>query len=248
MTSGFVDRPSPNQGPRKSGSEDVSDASISLIVLHYTGMQSCEDALTRLCDPDAQVSAHYLIDEDGTIYQMVPESQRAWHAGKSFWRGISDVNSASIGIELVNPGHEYGYQPFPSRQIEALTTLCRDIMDRHGIRASDVIGHSDVAPGRKLDPGELFPWQDLATSGIGVWPPEPTPAQAQDDADFWAHLAAIGYACPGQELADHSILDPETGRLDVVTAFQRRFRPWHITGDADPETMSLVAAVAELCS
>src|SRR3954467_5121679 len=157
-----IDRPSPNH-------DDRGGAAIDMLVLHYTGMQTAEPALARLCDPAAKVSAHYTIDEDGTVYAHVPEDRRAWHAGVSHWAGISNVNARSIGIELVNPGHEYGYREFPEAQIAALIELCGGILQRHPIPAARVLGHSDVAPARKEDPGELFPWQRLAKAGIGVW-------------------------------------------------------------------------------
>ncbi|MCB9988560.1 MAG: N-acetylmuramoyl-L-alanine amidase [Rhodospirillales bacterium] len=150
--------PSPNYGERREGAQP------GMIVIHYTGMKTAQDALDRMCDPAAEVSAHYMVDEDGTVYQLVDEGKRAWHAGASEWQGISDVNSHSIGIELVNPGHEWGYRAFPPEQMEALAQLCQDIMVRHEIRW--VLGHADVAPGRKQDPGELFDWQWLADNDI----------------------------------------------------------------------------------
>ena len=147
--------PSPNH-------DDRGGAAIDMLVLHYTGMKTAEAALERLCDPAAKVSAHYTIDEDGTVYAHVPEARRAWHAGVSFWAGATDINSRSIGIELVNPGHEFGYRDFPDAQIAALITLCHGILLRHPIPSARVLGHSDVAPARKEDPGELFPWERLA--------------------------------------------------------------------------------------
>ena len=135
-----------------------------MILLHYTGMKTAQEALDRLCDPAAEVSAHYTIDEDGTIYHMVDEDKRAWHAGVSEWKGETDINSASIGIELVNPGHEFGYREFPTAQMEALANLCKDIIARQPIET--VLGHSDVAPERKQDPGELFDWKWLAKQGV----------------------------------------------------------------------------------
>ena len=158
-----VDRPSPNQ-------DDRDGAGIDMLVLHYTGMPSGAAAIDRLCDPAAKVSAHYTVDEDGTVYAHVPEARRAWHAGVSHWAGAANINSRSIGIELVNPGHEFGYRPFPEAQIAALTTLCHGILLRHPIPSWRVLGHSDVAPARKDDPGELFPWKRLAEAGIGLWP------------------------------------------------------------------------------
>ena len=141
---------------------------VSMIVLHYTGMPDAQGALDRLTSPEARVSAHYLVDEDGTIYRLVDESKRAWHAGKSRWRGITDVNSASVGIEIVNPGHEFGYRPFPDEQVASLIPLVADIKDRHGIGRGNVVGHSDIAPSRKEDPGELFPWDALAKRRLAL--------------------------------------------------------------------------------
>ena len=155
---------SPNQEPRPAG------VAIDTLILHYTGMKTAKEALSRLCDPEAKVSAHYLVDEDGAVFLLVPEAKRAWHAGVSSWRGESNINDRSIGIELVNPGHEFGYRAFPEKQMAALIPLLRGILARHPIPQSRVLGHSDVAPGRKTDPGELFEWHRLAESGIGLWP------------------------------------------------------------------------------
>lgn len=144
---------SPNFTARRGGHEIPS-----MIIIHYTGMKTGQEALERLCDPEAQVSAHYVIEENGDIYQLVDDDKRAWHAGASEWQGETDINSASIGIELVNPGHEWGYRDFPDVQIEALIELSKDLVERYGIPVERILGHSDVAPGRKQDPGELFPW------------------------------------------------------------------------------------------
>ncbi len=201
-----VDMPSPNHDGR-------GDAAIDMLVLHYTGMASAEAALARLCDPAAKVSAHYTIDEDGTLYAHVPESARAWHAGISFWAGTRNVNACSIGIELVNPGHEFGYRAFAPAQIAALTELCHGIVQRHAIPAHRILGHSDVAPARKDDPGELFPWSALAASGIGLWP-----ANTQDKAAADA-LPRFGY-------------DPEAPQDKTILAFQRHFRPAITDGTA----------------
>ena len=225
------ERPSPNFGPRTGG--------IDMLVLHYTGMKSAAEALDRLCDPDARVSAHYLIDEDGAIWRLVAEDQRAWHAGVSSWRHRSDVNGASIGIELVNPGHEWGYRPFPETQMAALETLAGDVLARHPIPSRNVVGHSDVAPLRKQDPGELFDWPRLARAGIGLFPAAPA-AAVPGMAEMQRLLAAIGYAVP-----QGGVFDTETAR--VVTAFQRHFRPSRCDGVADDETRALVDAVAALC-
>ena len=195
---------------------------ISMLVLHYTGMETAEDALERMCDPEAEVSAHYMIDEDGTVTRLVDEGDRAWHAGRSFWRGITDVNSASIGIELVNPGHEFGYRPFTDAQMEALIPLVADIMRRHDIPRANVVGHSDIAPARKLDPGELFDWESLASRGLALAAPEislGTPFE--NDGAFMLALERWGY----------DISEPEP----AVAAFQRRWRPRMVNGEVDGE-------------
>jgi N-acetylmuramoyl-L-alanine amidase len=193
-------------------------------VLHYTGMKSAKEALDRLCDPAAKVSAHYTIDEDGTVYVHVPETRRAWHAGVGHWAGAGDINAHSIGIELVNPGHEFGYREFPDTQIAALTTLCHSILMRHPIPSWRVLGHSDVAPERKEDPGELFPWQQLAKAGIGLWP-----QTIAGDLDAKA-LARFGY-------------DPDAPQGKVITAFQRHFRPKKLDGLWDGECAGLLASL-----
>ena len=205
------DIPSPNRDPRPAG------VAIDTVVIHYTGMRSAAEALARLCDPEAKVSAHYCIDEDGSVTRLVPEELRAWHAGVSSWRGDSDINGRSIGIELVNPGHEYGYRPFPEAQMAALIALLRDILRRHPIPPSRILGHSDVAPARKTDPGELFDWARLARAGIGLWPDE---------------TAAISSSGPG----DPSPAAPEVQSL--LAAFQRHFRPGRADGVADGETLA----------
>src|SRR4051794_13840859 len=160
--------PSPNHGDRNKGRQP------DMIVLHYTGMPDVEGALARLCSAGTEVSAHYVVFEDGRIVQCVPEARRAWHAGESMWAGKNDINSSSIGIEIINPGHQWGYADFPEPQIAAVIALCRDIVGRHAISAPRVLGHSDVAPARKQDPGEKFPWARLAAAGVGLWvAPEP---------------------------------------------------------------------------
>jgi N-acetylmuramoyl-L-alanine amidase len=195
-----------------------------MLVLHYTGMTSAAAALARMCDPAAEVSAHYLIDEDGTIRQLVAEERRAWHAGAASWGGVADVNSRSIGIELQNPGHEYGYRDFPAVQVAALTELALDIIARQRIPAALVLGHSDVAPARKQDPGEKFPWAELAASGIGLWPDFAAAAPSGEPA---LQLAAIGY-----DTADLAA---------TVTAFQRHWRPVRCDGVLDGETLRRIA-------
>ncbi|ALG70957.1 N-acetylmuramoyl-L-alanine amidase [Azospirillum thiophilum] len=221
-----IDRPSPNHGPR------AADARVELLILHYTGMPTAAHALDRLCDPASQVSAHYTVDEDGTVYAHVPEDRRAWHAGRSSWRGAGDVNGRSIGVEIVNPGHEFGYRPFPPVQMAAVAELCRGIVARHAIAPADVLGHSDVAPDRKEDPGELFDWPGLAAQGIGIWP---TPFQADDgpvaDAEIPALLGRYGY-------------DPAEPR--ALLAFQRHFHPGRLTGAADAGTLRSLRALLRL--
>jgi len=230
------ERPSPNHGPRAAGGE------IDTLVLHYTGMQTAVAALDRLCDPAAEVSAHYLIEEDGTVWRLVPEDRRAWHAGRAAWRGATDINDRSIGIELVNPGHEFGYRAFPEAQMDALIALCRDILARHAIAPSRVLGHSDVAPTRKTDPGELFDWQRLAAEGIGAWPGTP-PADPPDPAAALHLLGSIGYDVAGRA-AEPGADAPRA----AIAAFQRRYRPRRIDGRADGETRGLIAAVAALAA
>ena len=218
----MIDRPSPNF------SERPVDTSIDMVVLHYTGMKTGAAALKRLCDANAKVSAHYLIEEDGTSYRLVAEDKRAWHAGFSHWAGATDINDRSIGIEIVNPGHEFGYRAFPEAQMAAVETLLAAILRRHQIPAHRVVGHSDIAPSRKQDPGELFGWQRLARQGLSVWPAEfPPPA---DPANAAKILAAIGY-------------DPAADPADVVTAFQRRFVQQSVTGKLDDATLAMIAAV-----
>jgi N-acetylmuramoyl-L-alanine amidase len=157
-----VERASPNHGERRRR--------IDMLVLHYTGMQSADAAIERLCDQEARVSAHYVVAEDGTVWRLVPETARAFHAGISCWQGEMDLNHASIGVEIVNPGHEWGYRPFPRAQMTAVAALCREILARHPIPPDRIVGHSDIAPERKADPGELFDWPGLAAAGIGLWP------------------------------------------------------------------------------
>jgi N-acetylmuramoyl-L-alanine amidase len=193
---------------------------ISMVVLHYTGMRTGAEALERLCSAEAQVSAHYLIDEDGTVTALVPEDKRAWHAGNSYWRGITDINSASVGIELVNPGHEWGYRAFPPAQMEALLPLLADIVERNGIAAANVVGHSDIAPARKQDPGELFDWSRLARIGLASPIPRARMNLIYDNPGaFYLALERFGY-----DIADGHA---------VVRAFERRWRPTKIEGEID---------------
>ena len=226
---------------------------ISYLVLHYTGMESGAAALERMRDGDAKVSAHYMIEEDGRIFRLVDEDKRAWHAGVSEWMGESNLNSASIGIEIVNGGHDWpnkdgSLPPYPDVQINALIVLCKEIMARHNIPAQNVLGHSDIAPARKIDPGEHFPWQGLAAAGVGIWP-----AQERDEdsrilfgagqrdrgvAIVQSGLAKIGYAA--RVSGEHDALTQ-----DIIKALQRRFRPSRVDGVVDIETMSLIKWWAE---
>ncbi|GBD44651.1 N-acetylmuramoyl-L-alanine amidase AmiD [bacterium HR40] len=211
-------------------------ANIRLVVLHYTGMPDAASALRRLCDPASRVSAHYLIDEDGTIYSLVPEPLRAWHAGVSAWREWNDPNSVSIGIELVNPGHDFGYRPFPAAQIDALCALLERIRARHPIAPRDIVGHSDIAPARKRDPGELFPWVRLAARGLAIWPTDAAAVRPVDPLRAAHLLRCVGYR---RDL-------PDTGFADCIRAFQRRFRPERVDGVLDGRTMALLEGAAGL--
>jgi len=220
--SDFIDCPSPNH--------DERDSPISMIVLHYTGMEDAASAIERLRDPEAKVSCHYLVDEDGKILRMVPEERRAWHAGVSYWRGITGVNACSIGIEIVNPGHDWGYRDFPEPQIEALVPLVADIKQRYHITRGNVVGHSDVSPARRRDPGELFPWAHLAKLRLAL--PRPTRNLMDPnwtDAGFLLALERFGY-----DVSDS---------MAAIMAFQRRFRPELIDGTIDGECRSILLAL-----
>ncbi len=218
----MIETPSPNF--------DTRALPVSIIVLHYTGMLSAEAALARLTDAHAKVSAHYLIAEDGQVIRLVDEANRAWHAGKSHWRGIDDINSASIGIEIVNPGHEFGYRPFPDAQIEALIPLMSDIQTRYAITRGNIVGHSDIAPARKQDPGELFPWARLAKVRLAL--PRPTKNLIDPnwtEGGFLLALERFGYDV--------------TDRLAAIVAFQRRFRPELMDGEVDGECRAILLAL-----
>lgn len=206
---------------------DLRALPVSMVVLHYTGMKTAGEALERMCDPAAKVSAHYMIDEDGTVTSLVPEDKRAWHAGSSYWRGVTDINSASVGIELVNPGHDWGYRPFPEEQIDALLPLLADIIERHDIPRANIVGHSDIAPARKQDPGELFDWRRLAQLGLALPTPKARMALFYDNpAAFYLALERFGY-------------DITDGHA-AITAFQRRWRPRTIDGELDGEVAAIL--------
>jgi N-acetylmuramoyl-L-alanine amidase len=218
----IVDSPSPNF--------DARDSPISMVVLHYTGMRDAESAIARLRDPEARVSCHYLIDEDGRILRMVAEENRAWHAGLSYWRGVQGVNDCSVGIEIVNPGHEFGYCPFSEPQMAALLPLLAGIVERHRVEPANVVGHSDVAPARKQDPGELFDWARLAKLGLAV--ARPTRGLIDPhwtDGGFLLALERWGYDVNDAPAA--------------VTAFQRRFRPEHIDGEICGECRAILLSL-----
>jgi N-acetylmuramoyl-L-alanine amidase len=225
--------------PSPNFDERTGLAHPDMIILHYTGMQSSHEAVHRLCDPKARVSSHYVVMEQGSILQLVPEGKRAWHAGVSSWEGDTDINSRSIGIEICNPGHEFGYVDFPSRQIAAVITLCRSILTRNVVRPANIVAHSDVAPSRKQDPGERFPWNRLAQSGVGLWV-EPAPIVADPDA-LKAGDTGIAVTSLQQSLGGYGYGIEVSGRYDiatqeVITAFQRHFRPKLVDGIADAST------------
>ncbi len=219
---------------------DARPAPVDTLILHYTGMQSAQAAIDRLCDPAAKVSSHYVVDEDGTVHSLVPENLRAWHAGISFWRGRRTLNDVSIGLEIVNPGHAWGYRPFPAAQIDAVTTLCHAILARHDIPARNIVAHSDVAPDRKQDPGELFPWQALAAAGIGLWPA--VPDAGTGDSDWTAFAVRSALETIGYDVSDAS----EAGLATLLLAFQRHWRPEGITGRADFGTVGRLEALLRL--
>jgi N-acetylmuramoyl-L-alanine amidase len=230
------ERLSPNHTSR---GEAPNIRPINMLVLHYTGMQSAEAAIERLCDPEARVSAHYVVEEDGTLWRLVPEQRRAFHAGVSCWQGEPDLNWVSIGIEIVNPGHEWGYREFPEPQMAVVEQLCRDLVARYRIPATRIVGHSDIAPDRKSDPGELFDWPRLARAGIGLWP-ERSPETARrrgravgviERAGALSDLARIGYCVTS---ATETV---------ALAAFQRRFRPERWDGLCDAETCSRLRQV-----
>lgn len=226
---------------------DARTATPSILVLHYTGMRTGEEAIARLRDPDSRVSSHYVVEEDGRIFRLVAEERRAWHAGVSFWRGRRNVNGDSIGIEIVNPGHEFGYRPFPEAQVAAVTDLIADIRTRWSIEDRDIVGHSDVAPTRKDDPGELFPWKRLAEAGHGVWaewPPAPGDPIGEGEEGAAVFALQAGLTRMGYDLPPSGRFDGET--TAVVRAFQRHWRPEKVDGVADGETRARLIALLRL--
>jgi N-acetylmuramoyl-L-alanine amidase len=239
------DAPSPNFDARR-GPPDM-------LVLHYTGMRSAEEAVARLRDPAAKVSAHYVVDEDGSILRLVAEERRAWHAGQGGWQGETDCNAASIGIEIVNPGHEFGYRDFPEAQIEAVIELISDIRSRWTIPDARIIGHSDLAPDRKQDPGERFPWKRLAAAGHGLWF-EPAPERIAalgvplgvGDEGLGVVVLRAGLHRLGYGLTPGGDYDATT-KL-TVEAFQRHWRPGQVDGIADGETRATLMGVLQLAT
>jgi N-acetylmuramoyl-L-alanine amidase len=234
------DLPSPNQDDRPPGGP------IDMLILHYTGMRSAREAVDRLRDPAARVSAHYVVDEDGGVLRLVAEERRAWHAGASYWRGHTELNGRSLGIEIVNPGHEWGYRDFPVLQLAVVCDLCLAILSRHAIPAWNIVAHSDVAADRKEDPGEKFDWQGLAENGVGLWPQDVadagTTGAVRDAAslrDVRAALSEIGYRVTAE-----GTLDPALAA--VLRAFQRHWRPEAITGQADAGTLARLLGVRQL--
>ncbi len=226
---------------RSSPNFDTRTLPISMLVLHYTGMSGGKAALERLCDKTAKVSAHYVIEEDGRVFALVPEDKRAWHAGIGNWRGVNDINSASIGIEIVNGGHDFGLPAFPPPQIRALIVLAREIVRRQGILPHHIVGHSDIAPGRKQDPGERFPWALLAANDLGLWPsaedmaqPSPSTAPPANAAQLRADFSRIGYGVD------------DASETDIITAFQRRFLPEQISGVACAPTRAAARSIAQM--
>lgn len=234
-----IEAPSPNFEPRLG----VPDT----IVLHYTGMQTGEEALARLRDPASKVSSHYVVEEDGRIFRLVPEERRAWHAGVSFWKGMRDLNTASVGVEIVNPGHEFGYRPFPDAQIAAVIELVGDIRGRWMVEDDHIVGHSDIAPDRKDDPGELFPWKRLAQAGHGLWAEPPAApglplAEGEEGAGIFALQA--GFTRLGYDCAPSGKFDAHT--TAVVRAFQRHWVQSRFDGVADGETRARLIALLRL--
>jgi N-acetylmuramoyl-L-alanine amidase len=235
----LIEAPSPNFEPR-IGAPDT-------VVLHYTGMPTGEEALARLRDPESKVSSHYVVEEDGRVFRLVPEERRAWHAGVSFWKGARDLNTASIGVEIVNPGHEFGYRPFPDAQIAAVIELVGDIRSRWMVEDGHIVGHSDIAPDRKEDPGELFPWKRLAQAGHGLWvepPPAPGLPLAEGEEGAGVFALQAGFTRLGYDCAPSGKFDAHT--TAVVRAFQRHWVQTRFDGVADGETRARLIGLLRL--
>lgn len=201
-----------------------------MLVLHYTGMESGPAALRQMQSPEKQVSAHYMVEENGDVYRLVPEDMRAWHAGVSKWAGQEDLNSRSIGIEIVNGGHDFGLPDFQPKQIESVKALSQGVLKRWGISQTRIVGHSDIAPDRKQDPGEKFPWRELAQAGVGIWPDIEVSGAQISPAQAERSLVEIGY-------------DADKTWADILLAFQRRWMPHHLTAAFDAPTLARVQQV-----
>lgn len=246
----ITQHPSPNWNERPAF-EASGAPLIDTVILHYTGMQSAEAALAHMCSPAAQVSAHYCVNEDGTACELVHPDKRAWHAGVSSWQGRENLNHTSIGIELVNPGHEFGYRDFPARQIETLLELLEQLRVRYDIPAARYLGHSDVAPARKMDPGEKFPWQTLAEGGFGLWPQKDVIDAGRNDGTFVAKKGMIGADVASLNkilsLIGYSVFlgDSYTqSTQDALKAFQRHWRQSRVSGELDRGTQKVLDAIA----
>jgi N-acetylmuramoyl-L-alanine amidase len=228
--------PSPNHTERRGR------AKVEMLVLHYTNMTSADAARERLCDPQVEASAHYLVREDGHVWQLVAEHRRAWQAGVAYWRGERDINSHSIGIEIAHPGHIWGYRPFWPAQIASVLQLCQGIIARHGIERRNVVAHSDIAPNRKEDPGELFPWADFAHAGVGLWPTASVPACQAPPLlpSVQRALALYGYEVEGNGSYD-------LATRNAVLAFQRHFRPERLDGVFDGQCATILADLLRQC-
>lgn len=226
---------------------DARTLPVQFLILHYTGMESGSAAIERLCDADAKVSAHYVVEEDGSVLSLVGEEKRAWHAGVSQWTGVNNINSASVGIEIVNGGHDYGLPDFPDVQINAVIALSKAIMGRWDIPARNVLGHSDIAPFRKQDPGEKFPWKGLAAAGVGLWPSGITEDRRvlfkAGDRGRGVSVAQSGLAHIGYGASVSGVLDDDT-RL-ILAALQRRYRSDQIDGQIDMQTMDIIRWLAD---
>lgn len=221
---------------------DERETPIKALIFHYTDMLTAKEALERLCSVEASVSAHYLISEEGEIYQLVDDAKRAWHAGKSFWRGMEKLNNYSIGIELANKGHSHGYHPFPEAQLASLKKLSKQLIATHNIPKENIVGHSDIAPLRKKDPGELFPWQSFAEEGIGFWPPSlKTSTNEMSVLEMQRALSQIGY-----KISPQGVFDDET--KEVLIAFQRHFAPLEPFGELTPFTKAMLDRVSSTIS
>jgi len=236
----IIQFPSPNCNTRE-------DHGIDMLVLHYTGMKSGANALDRMCDVTAEVSAHYMVEEDGRIFQLVDEEMRAWHAGKSYWRGHTNINQRSIGIEIVNPGHEFGYRGFPEVQMQSVIALCKDIVRRRAIAPQNVVAHSDVAPARKQDPGELFDWKRLAEAGVGLFP---SPLEGEGRVGGGAGPGSVTTTPhpnpPPQGGRELALYGYDTADLPAaITAFQRHFRPALLNGEWDGECDMLLKSLLD---